>query len=83
MQRWSPEERRVLDSYVLALARGKFQSRTDAARALSLDLERLRRRYPGAAWLKPRRTLYAIRRAMDRRKSALRLPLERPPQVQQ
>ena len=76
--RWSPEERRVLDSYVLALARGKFQSRTEAARALSLDLVRLGHRYPGAAWLKHRRTLYAIRRAMDRRKGALRLPLERP-----
>jgi len=77
--RWSPEERRVLDSYVLALARGKFPSRAEAARALSLDLDRLRRRYPGAVWLKPGRTLHAIRRTMQKRRSTLRLPPERPP----
>ena len=72
--RWSPQEKRVLDTYARALARGEYRSRVEAARDYQQNLDRLRRKYPRAGWLENRRTLYGIYRAMLNRSKTLRLP---------
>jgi hypothetical protein len=59
----------------MALARGDYRNRMEAARDYQCNLERLRRRYPHAAWLQIHRTLNGIRRAMYERARALKLPL--------
>ena len=77
-KRWSPQEKRVLDTYVLAFARGKYRNLTEAVQDYQRNIAGLRRRYPHAVWLEPRRTPYAVRRAIQKRKSVLRLPSARP-----
>ena len=65
--RWSEQEKRLLDAYLSALARGKYRTRIEAVRDYQRNLDRLRRRYPQAAWLKARRTLYGVWKAMYKR----------------
>jgi hypothetical protein len=66
-RRWTEREIRVLDAYRSALARGKYRTRTETARDYLRNLERLRRRYPQAAWLKTDRTVSGVRKALYRR----------------
>lgn len=48
------------DAFARALARGRYRSAVEASRAFLAVLERLRRRYPRARWLRPQRTLAAV-----------------------
>jgi len=53
---WTSQELRVLDSYGRAVKRGRYRTAQAAARAYVRDLDRLRRKYPHAKWLRIRRT---------------------------
>jgi hypothetical protein len=57
MREWSKTELRVLDGFGRALKRGQHLNATTAARAYLKEIDRLRRRYPRARWLKTERTL--------------------------
>jgi len=63
-RRWSPEEQRILDSYVRAIARGRYRDAQEATRAFLEDRPHLRRRYPKAQWLRVARNYYGTYRVM-------------------
>ncbi|MFO7675503.1 MAG: hypothetical protein R6X12_04210 [bacterium] len=53
LRRWSERELRVLDGYARALVAGRYDTARSAARDFLRELDRLRQRYPGAAWIAP------------------------------
>jgi hypothetical protein len=57
---WSAQEKRVIDRYARALKRGRYRTVREGASEYLHDLERLRKRYPGARWLKVHRTYGAV-----------------------
>jgi hypothetical protein len=73
---WSPEESRVLDTYARALARGKFRKAREALVDLKQELERLRRRYPDANWLRVQRRPSALLHMLRIRARALGRPIK-------
>ena len=58
--RWSPEESRLVRRYGERLRADRYDDAWDAAWAFNQELERLRRRYPDAAWLNVRRSRVAV-----------------------
>jgi hypothetical protein len=60
VREWSKQELRVLDSYGRDMKRGRYRTARAAGRAYLRDLDRLRRKYRGARWLRMDRTLNGV-----------------------
>ena len=71
---WGAPERRILDRYALAVARGRYRSILQAAPACKQVLARLHRLHPDACWSRLRRTLSAVQGQLQMRVKELGVP---------
>lgn len=76
---WADRELRLLEGYVRAVVRGKYETARAAAADYVRDIGRLRMSYPKAAWLASRHSPLAVANRLRDRAHALGLPASSAP----
>jgi hypothetical protein len=74
LRAWSKQELKLLDGYAMALVRGRYATAPEAAADYLRDIDRLRLKYPGAAWLASRHSRASVAQRLCDRAHALGLP---------
>ena len=74
LRAWSKQEMKLLDGYARAFVRGTYATALDAAADYLRDIDRLRLKYPGVAWLASRHSRGSVAQRLCDRAHALGLP---------